>query len=63
MDIEGVGEAVYSLPILANCKVPDIELARKEITLPSCYIRYPYYEEIELLNEFGETDANFYIVF
>jgi|TARA_B110000971_G_C19634346_1_gene330585 hypothetical protein len=31
VDVEGVGEAILSLPILADCRVPKIEVGAREV--------------------------------
>lgn len=50
IDIEGVGEAVTSIPLLAECIVSSILLPQRELTFGDCFIRYPYEQEMTLIN-------------
>ena len=51
VDVESVGEGLLSVPILAECKLPDVKLVEEAIDFGECFLRYPYTRHIVLLNE------------
>ena len=50
IDIEGVGEAVTSIPLTAECIVSSILLPQRELSFGECFIRYTYEQEMTLIN-------------
>ena len=51
VDIEGVGEVVSSVPLTAECIVSTVKLPQKEIAFGDCFLRYPYVQEMTLINQ------------
>uniref|UniRef100_A0A7S2QVW6 MSP domain-containing protein n=2 Tax=Triparma pacifica TaxID=91992 RepID=A0A7S2QVW6_9STRA len=62
VDIEGVGENLLSLPILADCKVPKITVKNKEVEYGDTFIRFPYTRDLVLVNEDPELSAKYEII-
>ena len=58
VDVEGVGEGLLSIPIRAECKLPDVSLVAEEIVYGDCFMRYPYRRSIRMVNA-GEQRARF----
>ena len=50
VDVEGVGEGLLSIPVIANCQPPDVRLKNEELKFGNCFIRYNYEHEICLVN-------------
>eukprot|EP01032_Pedospumella_encystans_P008479 gene8479-10061_t len=52
VDILGVGDVVFSLPILAECVVSTVklELPARELEFGDCFIRYPYEQNLVITN-------------
>lgn len=50
VDIDGVGESVYKLPITGESVVPDISLKRPIMDLEECFLEHTYCKQIELVN-------------
>ena len=51
VDVENVGEGLLSIPIKAECRLPDVKLGSEEIEFGSCFLRYPYVKMMELIND------------
>ncbi len=51
VDVESVGEGLLSIPISAECRLPDVSLAEEEIDYGACFLRYPYTRNIVLKND------------
>ena len=51
VDVEGVGEGLLSLPISAECQVPDVIVEKDNIEFGECFMRYPYQQTLTLVNE------------
>ena len=62
VDIEGVGENILSLPITADCKVPKVTVKNKEIMYGDTFIRFPYTEELILVNDDPELSAKYEVI-
>ena len=62
VDIEGVGENLLSLPIMADCKVPKITIKNKEVEYGDTFIRFPYTRDLVLVNEDPELSAKYEII-
>ena len=50
VDVEGVGEGLLSIPVVADCRAPEIELKADELQFGNCFIRYNYEHEMCLVN-------------
>ncbi|GMH58813.1 hypothetical protein TrST_g5240 [Triparma strigata] len=62
VDVEGVGENLLSLPIIAECKVPKIVIKNKEVPYGDCFIRFPYTEELILVNDDPDLSAKYEVI-
>ena len=62
VDIEGVGENLLSLPIIADCKVPKITVKNKEVEFGDTFVRFPYTQDLVLVNEDPELSAKYEII-
>ena len=51
IDIENVGDKYLSVPISANCVVPEIHIEEKEIDLNRCYLKYEYSGTVTIRND------------
>lgn len=51
MDVKDVGDAIASVPINAECCVPKLGVLSHTIDFGECYLRYPYRQVLQLLNE------------
>uniref|UniRef100_H2ZTJ9 Uncharacterized protein n=1 Tax=Latimeria chalumnae TaxID=7897 RepID=H2ZTJ9_LATCH len=51
VDVQGVGEEVLTLPILARCVVPSVQVVTSEIRFGRCFLKYPYQRTVTLSNE------------
>ena len=51
VDVEGVGEGLLSVPVLAECFVSDVVLGVDEIKYDECFMRYPFVRELILDNK------------
>jgi len=50
VDVEEAGREVFSLPISAKAVVPSISLLTPLLDFGRCFIRHPYVQNVELLN-------------
>lgn len=50
VDVEGVGTDVCSIPITAQCVVPEVMLSAENINFGDCFIGYTYSQTLELGN-------------
>ncbi len=50
VDVDGVGKGLCSIPITAECGVPDVKLVTTELQYETCFIRYPYTQQLQLEN-------------
>eukprot|EP00658_Telonema_sp_P-2_P011349 TRINITY_DN14309_c0_g1_i2.p1 TRINITY_DN14309_c0_g1~~TRINITY_DN14309_c0_g1_i2.p1 ORF type:complete len:774 (+),score=193.47 TRINITY_DN14309_c0_g1_i2:174-2495(+) len=48
--IDGVGDAIQTLPIMAVCEAPRVSLNPPRIDLGECFIRHPASHDLELVN-------------
>ena len=53
MDVKDVGDAIASVPIIAECCVPKLSVWSPVIDFGECYLRYPYRQVLKLFNESG----------
>ncbi|XP_028665442.1 hydrocephalus-inducing protein homolog [Erpetoichthys calabaricus] len=51
VDIEGVGEEVLALPILARCVIPPLRLVSPVLEFGRCFLDYPYHHTIKVAND------------
>ncbi|XP_077975805.1 hydrocephalus-inducing protein homolog isoform X2 [Styela clava] len=51
VDIKGVGEDILSLPIVAKCVVPTVQVLTPTINFGRCFLNYPYQLNAKLLND------------
>ena len=51
VDVQNVGEGLLSIPIKAECRLPDVNVAEEQIEYGSCFLRYPYIQILELVND------------
>jgi hydrocephalus-inducing protein len=51
VDVEGVGQGLLSLPILAECKLPTVNLITESLSFGTCFMRYPYSKTLVLRND------------
>ncbi|KAG2469946.1 HYDIN protein, partial [Polypterus senegalus] len=51
VDIEGVGEEVLALPILARCVIPPLRLVSPVLEFGRCFLDYPYHHAIKVAND------------
>ncbi|ORC90895.1 Hydin [Trypanosoma theileri] len=51
VDVEGVGEAVDSLPIKAACLVPTLSLSTEQLHYGTCFVGHEYIMNLELVNK------------
>ena len=50
VDVLGVGESLYKVPILAECVVGGIKLTQKELSFGESFIRHPYDRVLTIAN-------------
>lgn len=50
VDVEGVGEAIKSLPIYARCIVPEIVVKTPVLEFQRCFLNYPYEQQLQITN-------------
>ena len=50
VDVDGVGEGLLSIPVVADCRAPEVELEVDELQFGNCFIRYNYEHEMCLVN-------------
>ncbi|RKP17543.1 hypothetical protein ROZALSC1DRAFT_24102, partial [Rozella allomycis CSF55] len=51
VNVEGVGEDIYRVPITAESIIPNVILKDESIELGDCYLDFPYESEIILVNQ------------
>ena len=51
VDVESVGEGLLSIPITAECRLPEVTLELEELDYGPCFLRYPYSREVVLKND------------
>eukprot|EP00937_MAST-01D_sp_MAST-1D-sp2_P000047 g47.t1 len=51
VDVAGVGEGLLSVPIVAECQVPDVRVEKDDVEFGECFMRYPYQQTLTLVNE------------
>ena len=51
VDVEGVGDAICSLPIGARCVVPQITVLTPILDYGRCFLRHPYEHHVKLQND------------
>ncbi|XP_036605974.1 hydrocephalus-inducing protein homolog [Trichosurus vulpecula] len=51
VDVEGIGEEVLALLITARCVVPKLRVANPELDYGCCFLKYPYQQKVQLINE------------
>jgi hydrocephalus-inducing protein len=62
VDVKGVGEGLCSIPILAECAVPDVKLVTTILDYESCFLRHPYTQEIVLKNHSVDLRSRFEVL-
>ena len=62
VDVAGVGAGLLSVPVLAECQVPTVEVGTKEIDFGECFVRYPYDQELTLVNASPDLRGKFQVV-
>eukprot|EP00501_MAST-03F_sp_TOSAG23-6_P000263 GSMAST32.ASY1.ANO1.269.1 assembled CDS len=62
VDVEGVGDALLSLPITASCGVPNVILEKEEIPYGTSYLRYKYEKSITLTNKSKDLRARYEVL-
>ncbi|XP_068458365.1 hydrocephalus-inducing protein homolog isoform X2 [Clinocottus analis] len=50
VDVEGVGEEIMTLPIIARCIVPNIVVETPELDFQRCFLDHPYAHRVLLTN-------------
>ncbi|CAH2323836.1 Hypothetical predicted protein [Pelobates cultripes] len=50
VDVDGIGEEVLALPIIARCLVPSLCLEDPVLKFNRCFIHYPYQKTVTLIN-------------
>ncbi|MGH0129444.1 UNVERIFIED_CONTAM: hypothetical protein FKN15_002207 [Acipenser sinensis] len=51
VDVEGIGEEVLALPIVARCVVPPLRVVTPVLEFRRCFLNYPYHRTIQLAND------------
>ena len=51
VDVDSVGEGLLSIPITAECRLPEVSLELEELDYGPCFLRYPYTRDIVLKND------------
>ena len=51
VDVDGVGDDVLSLPLVAQSVVPTIDVRTPIVDYRRCFLGYPYEQSVELVNE------------
>jgi len=62
VDVDGVGKNLLSLPILADCQVPRISVQSREVPYGDCFIRFPYTQELTLVNTDPVLSAKYEVI-
>jgi len=62
VDVDGVGQGLLSMPLLADCRVPDVQIKGKELDFGECFNRFPYELSLSLVNTSNELCAKFAVV-
>lgn len=50
VDVLGVGDSLFILPITAECIVSNLKLDNRDIHFNDCFIRYPYEQTLTVVN-------------
>ncbi|NXY09427.1 HYDIN protein, partial [Pteruthius melanotis] len=50
VDVDGVGERVFALPLTARCIVPPLQVLNPVVMFGHCCLKVPYEEKLTLLN-------------
>ncbi|XP_045894223.1 hydrocephalus-inducing protein homolog [Micropterus dolomieu] len=50
VDVEGVGEEITTLPIIARCVVPDIVVETPVLDFQRCFLNHSYEQQVQLIN-------------
>lgn len=59
VDIDNVGTNLFELPIVAESKVASVSIANKSLEYGECFLRYEYFETVELVNSTPGIGAKF----
>ncbi|MGH0168093.1 UNVERIFIED_CONTAM: hypothetical protein FKN15_053855 [Acipenser sinensis] len=51
VDVEGIGEEVLALPIVARCVVPLLRVETPVLEFRRCFLNYSYHQTIQLVND------------
>ena len=55
LDVEGVADALFSVPLLATPVTPSLRLSASDMQLSSVFLRHPQRVEVQLLNDSDTT--------
>ena len=61
VDVVGVGDDLLSIPISALCIVPHVTTDTKRMQFGTAYLRYPYSQELQLVNN-GDQPARYTVL-
>jgi hypothetical protein len=61
VDVETVGVGLLTVPITAECQVPEIKLLEREMAFGDCFVRYPYERGLVLVNTSPDLWASYEI--
>ncbi len=61
VDVVGVGDDLLSIPISALCIVPHVSTDTKRMQFGTAYLRYPYSQELQLVNN-GDQPARYTVL-
>ncbi|KAF3689156.1 Hydrocephalus-inducing protein Hy-3 [Channa argus] len=50
VDVDGVGNDIKTLPIIARCVVPEIVVETPMLDFERCFLNYPYHQQVRLTN-------------
>jgi hydrocephalus-inducing protein len=59
MDVEGVGQGLVSLPIVAECVVPEVAIGLSTVEYGDVFLRYAYTETVPVSNDSADLRAKF----
>jgi len=61
VDVVGVGDDLLSIPVSALCIVPHVTTGTKRMKFGTAYLRYPYSQELQLVNN-GDQPARYTVL-
>ena len=51
VDLPGVGDAIQTFPVTAECMVPKIDVSSENLDFGDCFLRHPYKIPFQILND------------